>query len=76
MNKACFSANGEQVIATGMRNKLFYIYDMMEGKIIPVPTVRGETPDGANKTMAVENPFVSLMLLLGGVFHDRRFLSG
>ncbi|XP_062388409.1 U3 small nucleolar RNA-associated protein 18 homolog [Sardina pilchardus] len=43
VNKACFSANGEQVIATGMRNKLFYIYDMMEGKIIPVPTVRGLT---------------------------------
>ena len=42
VNKACFSASGEQVIATGLRNKLFYIYDMMEGKIIPVPTVRGE----------------------------------
>ncbi|XP_012697508.2 U3 small nucleolar RNA-associated protein 18 homolog [Clupea harengus] len=41
VNKACFSASGEQVIATGLRNKLFYIYDMMEGKIIPVPTVRG-----------------------------------
>ncbi|XP_030649296.1 U3 small nucleolar RNA-associated protein 18 homolog isoform X2 [Chanos chanos] len=41
VNKACFTANGEQVVATGIRNKLFYIYDMMEGKIIPVPTVRG-----------------------------------
>ncbi|XP_063077888.1 U3 small nucleolar RNA-associated protein 18 homolog isoform X1 [Engraulis encrasicolus] len=41
VNKACFSMDGEQVIATGLRNKLFYIYDMMEGKIIPVPTVRG-----------------------------------
>ncbi|XP_028840969.1 U3 small nucleolar RNA-associated protein 18 homolog [Denticeps clupeoides] len=41
VNKACFSTNGEQVVATGLKNKLFYIYDMMEGKIIPVPTVRG-----------------------------------
>lgn len=42
VNKACFSADGEQVVATGMRNKLFYIYDMMEGKVIPVPRVRGQ----------------------------------
>ncbi|KAK1805562.1 hypothetical protein P4O66_019228, partial [Electrophorus voltai] len=41
VNKACFSANGEQVVATGMRNKLFYIYDMMEGKVLPVPSVQG-----------------------------------
>ncbi|XP_072530820.1 U3 small nucleolar RNA-associated protein 18 homolog [Salminus brasiliensis] len=41
VNKACFSANGEQVVATGMKNKLFYIYDMIEGKVIPVPRVRG-----------------------------------
>ncbi|XP_008102765.1 U3 small nucleolar RNA-associated protein 18 homolog [Anolis carolinensis] len=39
--KACFSADGEQVIATSTRNKLFYIYDMMGGKIIPVNHVRG-----------------------------------
>lgn len=47
VNKACFSADGEQVVATGMWNKLFYIYDMMEGKIIPVPRVRGQSIDSA-----------------------------
>ncbi|XP_076864377.1 U3 small nucleolar RNA-associated protein 18 homolog isoform X2 [Brachyhypopomus gauderio] len=41
VNKACFTANGEQVVATGIKNKLFYIYDMMGGKVIPVPTVHG-----------------------------------
>uniref|UniRef100_UPI00398EFFB0 U3 small nucleolar RNA-associated protein 18 homolog n=1 Tax=Pristiophorus japonicus TaxID=55135 RepID=UPI00398EFFB0 len=39
--KARFSADGEQVIATGLRNKMFYIYDMMAGKVIPVYNVRG-----------------------------------
>lgn len=42
MNKASFSADGEHIVATGMRNKLFYIYDMMEGKVLPVSSVRGE----------------------------------
>ncbi|MEE6506946.1 hypothetical protein FKM82_007912 [Ascaphus truei] len=39
--KAQFSADGEQVIATGIRNKLFYVYDMMGGNIIPIPRIRG-----------------------------------
>ncbi|OCT62695.1 UTP18 small subunit processome component L homeolog isoform X1 [Xenopus laevis] len=39
--KAQFSADGEQVIATGLRSKMFYIYDMMGGNIIPVPRIRG-----------------------------------
>uniref|UniRef100_A0A2D4G2G2 U3 small nucleolar RNA-associated protein 18 homolog n=2 Tax=Micrurus TaxID=8634 RepID=A0A2D4G2G2_MICCO len=39
--KARFSAEGEQVIATSIHNKLFYIYDMMEGKIIPINHIRG-----------------------------------
>ncbi|KAM6473406.1 U3 small nucleolar RNA-associated protein 18 homolog isoform 1-T2 [Liasis olivaceus] len=39
--KAHFSAEGEQVIATSVHNKLFYIYDMMEGKIIPINHIRG-----------------------------------
>ncbi|XP_042303492.1 U3 small nucleolar RNA-associated protein 18 homolog [Sceloporus undulatus] len=39
--KACFSADGEQVIATSTYNKLFYIYDMMGGKIIPINHIRG-----------------------------------
>ncbi|KAK6291212.1 hypothetical protein J4Q44_G00383890 [Coregonus suidteri] len=41
VHKAQFSVDGEQVVATSFRNKLFYIYDMMEGKVIPVHTVRG-----------------------------------
>ncbi|XP_073700722.1 U3 small nucleolar RNA-associated protein 18 homolog [Garra rufa] len=41
VNKASFSADGEQIVATGLRNKLFYIYDMMEGKVVPVCSVRG-----------------------------------
>ncbi|XP_067403539.1 U3 small nucleolar RNA-associated protein 18 homolog [Emydura macquarii macquarii] len=39
--KAHFSADGEQVIATSTRNKLFYVYDMMSGNIIPVNQIRG-----------------------------------
>lgn len=38
---ASFSSDGEYIVATGFKNKLFYIYDMMEGKIIPVTIVRG-----------------------------------
>uniref|UniRef100_A0A8C8FP39 U3 small nucleolar RNA-associated protein 18 homolog n=1 Tax=Oncorhynchus tshawytscha TaxID=74940 RepID=A0A8C8FP39_ONCTS len=41
VHKAQFSVDGEQVVATSFRNKLFYIYDMMEGKVTPVHTVRG-----------------------------------
>ncbi|XP_056092485.1 U3 small nucleolar RNA-associated protein 18 homolog [Rhinichthys klamathensis goyatoka] len=36
VNKAAFSADGEQIVAAGWRNKLFYIYDMVEGRVIPV----------------------------------------
>ncbi|XP_053231669.1 U3 small nucleolar RNA-associated protein 18 homolog [Podarcis raffonei] len=39
--KARFSADGEQVIATSIHNKRFYIYDMMAGKIIPITHIRG-----------------------------------
>lgn len=73
VNKACFSANGEQVIATGMRNKLFYIYDMMEGKIIPVPTVRGlseqrvkefeVSPDGDSLLFTGSSGYLHLMTM-------------
>lgn len=40
--KARFSADGEQVVATSSHNKLFYVYDMIEGRIVPVQGVRGE----------------------------------
>ncbi|XP_072339938.1 U3 small nucleolar RNA-associated protein 18 homolog [Scyliorhinus torazame] len=39
--KARFSADGEQVIATGLQNKMFYVYDMMAGKVVPVHNIRG-----------------------------------
>ncbi|XP_062336775.1 U3 small nucleolar RNA-associated protein 18 homolog [Osmerus eperlanus] len=41
VHKARFSVDGEQVVATSFRNKLFYLYDMMEGKVVPVHSVRG-----------------------------------
>ncbi|KAM6049758.1 U3 small nucleolar RNA-associated protein 18 homolog [Theristicus caerulescens] len=39
--KACFSVDGEQVIATGTHHKMFFVYDMMGGSIIPIEKVRG-----------------------------------
>lgn len=42
IHKAQFSRDGEAVIATSMRNKMFYVYDMMEGRVTPVHTVRGQ----------------------------------
>eukprot|EP00072_Mus_musculus_P068203 XP_017169966.1 PREDICTED: U3 small nucleolar RNA-associated protein 18 homolog isoform X1 [Mus musculus] len=38
--KACFSANGEEVLATSMHSKVLYVYDMLAGKLIPVHQVR------------------------------------
>lgn len=42
IHKAQFSLDGEAVIATGLRNKMFYLYDMMEGRVTAVNGVRGE----------------------------------
>ncbi|XP_013004954.2 U3 small nucleolar RNA-associated protein 18 homolog [Cavia porcellus] len=39
--KACFSANGEQVLATSTHSRVLYVYDMLAGKLIPVHQVRG-----------------------------------
>ncbi|XP_030317883.1 U3 small nucleolar RNA-associated protein 18 homolog [Calypte anna] len=39
--KACFSVNGEQVIATGTHHRMFFVYDMMSGSITPIEKVRG-----------------------------------
>ncbi|XP_042658555.1 U3 small nucleolar RNA-associated protein 18 homolog [Tyto alba] len=39
--KASFSVDGEQVIATGTHHKMFFVYDMMGGSIIPIQQVRG-----------------------------------
>ncbi|XP_035760220.1 U3 small nucleolar RNA-associated protein 18 homolog, partial [Neolamprologus brichardi] len=41
VHKAQFSVDGETVIATSLKNKMFYLYDMMEGRVSPVHTVRG-----------------------------------
>lgn len=41
IHKAQFSQDGQTVIATSLKNKMFYLYDMMEGRITPVHTVRG-----------------------------------
>ena len=43
VHKAQFSPDGETVIATSLRNKMFYLYDMMEGRVSPVHTVRGQS---------------------------------
>lgn len=42
VHKAQFSLQGDTVIATGLKNKMFYLYDMMEGRVTPVHNVRGE----------------------------------
>ncbi|CAM9654572.1 U3 small nucleolar RNA-associated protein 18 homolog [Lampetra fluviatilis] len=39
--RARFSADGEKVIATGIRSKPFYVYDMIAGKITPILAIRG-----------------------------------
>ncbi|XP_069728770.1 U3 small nucleolar RNA-associated protein 18 homolog [Phaenicophaeus curvirostris] len=39
--KACFSVDGEQVIATGTHHRMFFVYDMMSGSITPIEKVRG-----------------------------------
>ncbi|XP_077590747.1 U3 small nucleolar RNA-associated protein 18 homolog [Stigmatopora nigra] len=41
VHKARFTREGDAVVATGLRNKMFYVYDMMEGRVMPVPHVRG-----------------------------------
>ncbi|KAK5856867.1 hypothetical protein PBY51_008432 [Eleginops maclovinus] len=43
VHRAAFSQDGETVIATSLRNKMFYLYDMMEGRVTPVTSVRGLT---------------------------------
>ncbi|CAO2644836.1 U3 small nucleolar RNA-associated protein 18 homolog [Lemmus lemmus] len=39
--KACFSANGEELLATSVYSKVLYVYDMLAGKLVPVHQVRG-----------------------------------
>ncbi|XP_051792233.1 U3 small nucleolar RNA-associated protein 18 homolog [Erpetoichthys calabaricus] len=71
--KARFSADGEQVIATSMRNKMFYVYDMMGGKIIPVYGIRGleinrikqfeVSPDGSFLLLSGRSGYLHLLTM-------------
>ncbi|KAK7138534.1 hypothetical protein R3I93_015846 [Phoxinus phoxinus] len=71
VHRASFSADGEQIVATGWRNKLFYIYDMLEGRVTPVSRVRGlneqkvsdfqVSPDGKFLLLFGSSGFLHLM---------------
>ncbi|XP_043940869.1 U3 small nucleolar RNA-associated protein 18 homolog [Protopterus annectens] len=66
VHKARFSADGEQVIATSIHNKMFYVYDMMGGKIIPVYSVRGlEERIVKNFDVSPEGSFLLIMGKMG-----------
>ncbi|NXG49472.1 UTP18 protein, partial [Psilopogon haemacephalus] len=61
--KARFSADGEQVIATGTHHKMFFVYDMMSGSIVPIEKVRGVN-EGFLRSFEL-SPDGSFMLLIG-----------
>ncbi|KAM9843224.1 U3 small nucleolar RNA-associated protein 18 homolog [Aulostomus maculatus] len=73
VHKAQFSRDGETVIATSLKNKMFYLYDMMEGRITPVHSVRGLNearvkefsvcPDGGNLLLTGTNGYLHLLTL-------------
>ncbi|XP_069786017.1 U3 small nucleolar RNA-associated protein 18 homolog [Narcine bancroftii] len=63
VHKARFSTDGEQVIATSSRGKLFYIYDMMAGKVIPFNNVRGLQEQNVNKFQV--SPDGSFLMFIG-----------
>ncbi|XP_075871462.1 U3 small nucleolar RNA-associated protein 18 homolog isoform X1 [Nelusetta ayraudi] len=41
VHSALFSRDGESLFATSLRNKMFYTYHMMEGRVEPVHCIRG-----------------------------------
>ncbi|KAF7643231.1 hypothetical protein LDENG_00243000, partial [Lucifuga dentata] len=41
VHRACFSMDGHTLVATSLNNKTFYLYDMMQGRVLPVHCVRG-----------------------------------
>lgn len=73
VHQAAFSADGEMVIATSFKNKMFYIYDMMEGQVTPVHTVRGLNeakvkefsvcPEGGTLLLTGTNGYLHLLTL-------------
>lgn len=44
VHRVRFSRDGKSLFATSNRNKMFYIYHMMEGRVEPVHSIRGERP--------------------------------
>ncbi|XP_078385220.1 U3 small nucleolar RNA-associated protein 18 homolog isoform X1 [Cetorhinus maximus] len=67
--KARFSADGEQVIATGIHNKMFYMYDMMAGKIIPVHNVLGLEERKVHKFEVSPDGLFLLLIGTSGYLH-------
>lgn len=55
VHRAQFSCDGESVVATSLRNKMFYVYDMMAGRVLPVHAVRGEE-EGSSSVSSQESP--------------------
>uniref|UniRef100_G3PPE1 U3 small nucleolar RNA-associated protein 18 homolog n=1 Tax=Gasterosteus aculeatus aculeatus TaxID=481459 RepID=G3PPE1_GASAC len=73
VHKAQFSLQGDTVIATGLKNKMFYLYDMMEGRVTPVHNVRGLNearvkefsvrPDGGELLLTGTSGYLHLLTL-------------
>ncbi|XP_075072865.1 U3 small nucleolar RNA-associated protein 18 homolog [Mixophyes fleayi] len=63
--KALFSADGEQVIATGLRHKYFYVYDMMGGSITTIPLYRIRGLEEKCVKYFEVSPDGSFLLLIG-----------
>lgn len=42
VHKARFSSDGQMVMATSVRNRMFYLYHMIQGRVIGVHTLRGQ----------------------------------
>ncbi|XP_067427022.1 U3 small nucleolar RNA-associated protein 18 homolog [Thunnus thynnus] len=73
VHRAQFSLDGETVIATSLKNKMFYLYDMMEGRVTPVHTVRGLNearvkefsvcPDGGALLLTGTNGYLHMLTL-------------
>ncbi|XP_034567681.1 U3 small nucleolar RNA-associated protein 18 homolog isoform X2 [Notolabrus celidotus] len=73
VHRAAFTPDGETVIATSLKNKMFYLYDMMEGRVTPVHSVRGLNearvkefsvcPDGGALLLTGTNGYLHLLTL-------------
>uniref|UniRef100_A0A8D0H3T9 U3 small nucleolar RNA-associated protein 18 homolog n=1 Tax=Sphenodon punctatus TaxID=8508 RepID=A0A8D0H3T9_SPHPU len=84
--KARFSANGEQVIATSVRDKRFYVYDMMGGEIIPVDQIRGlkekyvrkfdVSPDGSFLLLTGSSGYLHLLTMKTKELIDSMKING